>query len=42
MYEDQSGRRTGGYYQEEYGSSAVMQSAAEIIAFGTAVKFVNK
>lgn len=25
-----------------YGSSAVMQSAAEIIAFGTAVKFVNK
>ncbi len=25
-----------------YGSSAVMQSAAEIIAYGTAVKFVNK
>lgn len=25
-----------------YGSSAVMQSAAEIIAFGTAVKFINK
>ena len=25
-----------------YGSSSVMQSAAEVIAYGTAVKFVNK
>lgn len=25
-----------------YASSAVMQSAAEVIAYGTAVKFVNK
>ena len=25
-----------------YASSAIMQSAAEVIAYGTAVKFVNK
>ena len=25
-----------------YGSAAVMQSAAEVMAYGTAVKFVNK
>ena len=25
-----------------YSSAAIMQSAAEVIAYGTAVKFVNK